>query len=188
MALRYCIRPASSRSEDGNRFLSFCDTQLPHLAQIGSEGQWGTESLAASDKAQEKYKSLVEESEKDIFWCTDWISFFFLEIEADASTLPDDVPPSMILHDPHREHSVVPVAAMILEGRSPDYSRPVIKKQDQQDPFLYIRFLVSNRAVGSLSKGAGQMLLDHAETIAKTLPVRRICLDAWNGNGRMLVK
>lgn len=188
MALKHHIRPASSRLEDGERFLNFCDTQLPHLAQIGSEGQWGTESLAASGKSQEKYRKLVEQSEKDLPWGTDWIKFCFLDIEADASTLSDDVPPSMVLHDPQQQCPRVPVAAMILEGRSPHYVRPVIPEQDDQDPFLYVRFLVSNRAVGSLSKGAGKMLLDHAENTAKSLPVHRICLDAWNGNGRMLVK
>lgn len=131
MALKHHIRPASSRLEDGERFLNFCDTQLPHLAQIGSEGEWGTESLAASEKSKVKYKKLVEQSGKDLPWSTERMNFFFLEIEADSSSLPDDVPPSMVLHDLHREHPVVLVAAMnfffiLFFKRSPDYVRPVM--------------------------------------------------------------
>ncbi|KAM0721947.1 hypothetical protein Q7P37_002873 [Cladosporium fusiforme] len=188
MALEYHIREASSRLGDEKKFLEFCDSQLPYLAQMGSEGQWGTDSLAASEKSQKKYRDLVDRSEKELSWSTGWIRFFFLEIEADATALPDNAVPFMTLHDPQQARVTVPIAAMILEGSSPDYVRPKLQHQDDQDPFLYIRFLVSNRDVGSLSKGAGQMLLDHAENVAKTLPVRRICLDGWNGNDRLLLK
>lgn len=188
MALDYRLRPASSRLQDGNNFLKILDTQLPYLAQIGSAGQWGTDSLAASEKAQEKYKRIVEQSEKELPWGIDWAGFYFLELEGDARFFPQNISPSMILYDPQTARPGVPIATMILEGRSPDYVREVLPEQDQDDPFLYLKFLSSNRDVGRLSKGAGRMLLDHAETIAKTFPVRRICLDGWNANGRMLVK
>lgn len=187
MASKYHIRRASSHLEDGRRFLEFCDSQLPHLAFIGSEGQWGTESLSAGEKAQEKYRNLVERSEEGSTWGDDWIRFFFLETEIDESALPDNVPPSMVVRDPQRPRPAVAVAAMILEGICPEYVRPVLK-QDDQDPWVYVRFLVTNRSVGPLSKGAGQILLEHAEEVARALPVSRICLDGWNGNGRMLVK
>ena len=80
------------------------------------------------------------------------------------------------------------LAGMVLEGRSSEYTRPVLLEQDDEDPFVYVRFLVTDRRVGVLSKGAGQMMLDHAERVARSLGLSRLCLDAWSGNDYALVK
>ena len=188
MVPKYHIRPASSAQEDGRKILEFTDSQLPYLASIGSAEQWGSASVSVRDAAQQKYKRLVERSEEEQTWGTDWIKIFILDVEAENDELPDDVRSLVISSDQDSRHVVLPVAAMILEGRSSDYTRPVLPEQDANDPFLYVRYLVTDRRVGRLSKGSGQKLLEYADEVAKSLEIDRLCLDGWNGNNYLLVK
>jgi hypothetical protein len=130
----------------------------------------------------------VERSEEEQAWGTDWIKIFVLEAEVENDELPDDVRCLVLSRDQESKSAVLPVAAMILEGRSSDYTRPVLPEQDPQDPFLYVRYLVTDRRVGKLSKGSGQKLLEYANEVAKSLGIGRLCLDGWNGNNYLLVK
>lgn len=186
MAPSYHIRPASSLLEDGKRILEFADSQASHLAQIGSGEQWGSDSLSASETSQQKYRSLVERSESQQTWSKDWVQISMLEAEDDA--FPADVEHLTRAEPSRGGRQLLPVAAMVLEGRSSEYTRPVLPEQDDQDPFVYIRFLVTDRRVGALSKGSGQKMLKHAEDVARALEVARLCLDAWSGNDYSLVK
>lgn len=189
MAPKYHIRPASSAQEDGKKILEFTDSQLPYLAAIGSAEQWGSASVSGRDVAQQKYKRLVERSEEEQIWGIDWFKIFMLDVEVENDGLPDDVRQLVPSHD-HQEskRAVLPVAALVLEGRSEDYTRPVLPEQDSRDPFLYVRYLVTDRRVGNLSKGSGQKLLDYADEVAKSLGIGRLCLDGWNGNDYRLIK
>lgn len=190
MAPKYHIRPASSVQEDGKRILEFTDSQLPYLAQIGSAGQWGSASIAVRDAAQQRYRKLVERSEEQQTWGTDWIKILILDVEVDAKStdIPDEVRRLIVAEGLGGNRVMLPVAAMVLEGRSSDYTRPVLPEQDDLDPFVYVRYLVTDRRVGALSKGSGQRLLDHADDIARSLGVDRLCLDGWNGNDYLLIK
>lgn len=188
MVPKYHIRPASSAQEDGRKILEFTDSQLPYLASIGSAEQWGSASVSVRDAAQQKYKRLVERSEEEQTWGTDWIKIFILDVEAENDELPGDVRSLVISRDQDSRHVVLPVAAIILEGRSSDYTRPVLPEQDVQDPFLYVRYLVTDRRAGRLSKGSGQRLLEYADEVARSQGVGRLCLDGWNGNNYLLVK
>ena len=189
MAPKYHIRPTSSAKEDGKKILEFTDSQLPYLAAIGSAEQWGSASVSGRDAAQQKYKRLVERSEEEQVWSTEWFKIFMLDVQVENDELPDDVRQLVPLCDRESKRAVVmPVAALVLEGRSEDYTRPVLPEQDSQDPFLYVRYLVTDRRVGNLSKGSGQKLLDHADEVAKSLGIGRLCLDGWNGNDYRLIK
>ena len=190
MATKYHIRPASSAQEDGKKILEFTDSQLPYLAQIGSAGQWGSASVSGRDEAQQRYKKLVERSEEPQTWGTEWIKILILDVEVDAKSdqVPNEFRQSMTLKDLHGDQTRLPVAAMVLEGRSSDYTRPVLPEQDSQDPFVYVRYLVTDRRVGALSKGSGQKLLDYADDVARSLGIARLCLDGWSGNDYLLVK
>jgi len=77
---------------------------------------------------------------------------------------------------------------MVLEGHSSAYTRPVIAEQDSADPFVYVRYLVTDRRVGDFSRGAGRVLLEHADGVARALGLGRLVLDGWNGNGGLLVR
>ena len=188
MVPKYHIRPASSAQEDGKKILEFTDSQLPYLAEIGSAEQWGSASVSVRDAAQQKYKRLVERSEEEQTWGTDWIKIFILDVEVEKDILSEDVRSLVLSRDHESKHAVLPVAAMILEGRSSDYTRPILPEQDAQDPFLYVRYLVTDRRVGTLSKGSGQKLLECADEEARSLDIGRLCLDGWNGNNYLLVK
>jgi hypothetical protein len=189
MVPKYHIRPASSAQEDGKKILEFTDSQLPFLASIGSAEQWGSASVSIRDAAQQKYKRLVERSEEEQAWGLDWIQISILDVEVDHEDLPDGIRRESLLCDRGSKSVVVlPVAAMVLEGRSSDYTRPVLEEQDVLDPFVYVRYLVTDRRVGGLSKGSGQKLLDHADEVARSLGIGRLCLDGWNGNDYLLVK
>ena len=188
MVPKYHIRPASSAQEDGKKILEFTDSQLPYLASIGSAEQWGSASVSVRDAAQQKYKRLVERSEEGQTWGTDWIKIFILDVEVENDDLTEDLRRLVPLPGQESKHAVLPVAAMMLEGRSSDYTRPVLPEQDANDPFLYVRYLVTDRRVGRLSKGSGQKLLEYADEVAKSLGVDRLCLDGWNGNNYLLVK
>lgn len=188
MPPNFHIRPASSAQEDGKKILEFTDSQLPYLAQIGSAEQWGSASISVRAAAQQKYKLLVERSEEEQSWGPDWIRIFVLDVDVESASLPEYLGSSALAHDQEGKVVRLPVAAMILEGRSSDYTRPVLPEQDSQDPFLYVRYLVTDRRVGALSKGSGQKLLDYADEVARSLGVGRLCLDGWNGNDYLLIK
>ena len=186
----YHIRPASSALQDGIRILSFTDSQLPHLASIGSAEQWGTASIASNPASQEKYKNLIERSEKpqSNTWGVNWLQISILEAEVELETLSDEVRDLVTTTAEDGKSGRLPIAAMVLEGHSSDYTRPVIPEQDEADPFVYVRFIVTDRRVGSFSKGSGQILLEHADGVARALGIGRLALDGWNGNGGLLVR
>jgi hypothetical protein len=82
----------------------------------------------------------------------------------------------------------VPVATMVLESKSADYVRPVLPEQDPSEPFLYLAYLLTDRATENIRKGASASLIAHAKTEARRLGLRRICMDCWSGNGGKLVR
>lgn len=206
---KHHIRPATThpQNKDSALILAFTDSQLPHLARVGSSEQWGTKPVSTDPAKQEKYQKLVSRSESpQNTWGKDWIQISILEIEIEGGVegLPEGIrdlattnnitttadtgddndeagPPSS--SSPHR----LPIAALILSGQSPDYTRPVIPEQDSADPFLYLQFLVTDRRVGDLSRGAGGILLEFADGVARALGVGRVVLDGWKGGGGGLV-
>jgi hypothetical protein len=184
--MKHHIRPASSHLEDSARILSFTDSQLPHLARIGSSEQWGTSPISTNPASQEKYKNLVLRSEEPQTWGVNWLQISILEVEVEINTLSNEVRELVTTHGDGECR--LPVAAMVLEGHSSEYTRPVIPEQDGGDPFVYVRYLVTDRRVRSLSKGSGQILLEHADGVARGLGVGRLVLDGWSGNGELLVR
>lgn len=184
MTAPFTIRPGSSTLKDGERILNFLDSQLPWLAQHGAEGQWGSTPFSLNEDSLDKYRRKVERSEANLTWSQDWTKVYIVEVDKGSNVLgaserkdPDGVTPERL-----------PVAAMILSGSSPLYTRAVIPAQDDKDPFLYVSLIVSDRSRGEISKGSGEVLLDHAKKVAKGLGLSTICLDCWNGNGRRLVE
>jgi hypothetical protein len=188
MAPKYHIRPASSAQEDSKKILEFTDSQLPYLASIGSAEQWGSASIAARDAAQLKYAQLVERSEQKQKWGLDWYRMFMLDVEVDSDSVPESLRSSILPQSADNRLVRLPVAAMVLEGRSSDYTRPVLAEQDAQDPFIWVRYLVTDRRAGALSKGSGRRLLDYADEVARSMGLNRLCLDGWNGNDYLLIK
>lgn len=82
----------------------------------------------------------------------------------------------------------VPVAALVLEGKSPEYVRSVLAQQDSAQPFVYLAYLISDSGAGDAAKGVGSFLIGLAKEEVRRLGLRRLCLDCWSGNDRKLVR
>ncbi|EME45704.1 hypothetical protein DOTSEDRAFT_62184 [Dothistroma septosporum NZE10] len=179
---KFSIRPASIQREDDDLFLNLWDSQLPWLAEIGSDGQWGSRSIReARPEAGDKVRNWITQGERRESWGADWCRAFVAEIEAPQNLGTETRGDSM-------RPTSVPVAAISLEAKPAAYIKSILPRQDEIDPFVYIGFLMSNRTAGELSKGAGAALIEHAKYKSASCGIRRLCLDCFRGNNRKLVE
>ncbi|KAK4497838.1 hypothetical protein PRZ48_010492 [Zasmidium cellare] len=193
MANTFYIRPASNALEDGRRILEFVDSQLPYLQRLGSEGQWGLEPFGDDERTQQGYKGIVtnsEATEKGRPWDRNSTKAFIAEVDIPVEKLTPEIKAIMSPQEATESNGFVRlrVASMFVDGRSVGYARPVLPEQDDNDPFLYVAHVVSDRRAVPWCNGAGNALLEHAKKEAQSLGLGRICLDCWNGNGGRLVK
>jgi hypothetical protein len=189
MSSTFSIRPATLEAGDDKRVLAYFDSQLQWLETVGSGGQWGSTPRSHKDDMKEKYRGKIERSEACIGkpFGPNWIQAYIMEAEVDVDSLNAELRQlAKITGDDLRAR--VPVAAMILEAKSADYVRSILPEQDDEDPFVFLQYLLSDRRTSSINKGAGAALIRHAKEEAKKLDLRRICADCWRGNDRKLVK
>ncbi|KAK3710987.1 hypothetical protein LTR37_010008 [Vermiconidia calcicola] len=183
------IRPGSVAAGDPERLLDNFDSQLPWLATKGSGGQWG--STRRGDKAdkQEEYRAKVKRSETyvDQPLSQDWIRTYIAEVEARAEDLDPEIRKLSSTEVDGRGQVRVPVAGMVLDAKSADYVRSILPERDEEDPFVYLHYLLSDRRTSSIGKGAGAALIAHAKEELRKLGVERMCCDCWRGNDRRLV-
>lgn len=182
------IRPASTAADDGLWLLQNLDSQLPWLATVGSGAQWGSEPRSTKEESRTRLRAQVRQSEEqwDLPFSKDWMRAYVAEAEATEAELSAEQQrlAREVLNGKYR----IPVAGMILAGRSLEYVQPLLPEQDERDPFLYLAYLLSDRRTSPLSTGAGAALLQHAKEEASRLGISRICGDCWRGNDRRLVK
>ncbi|EME83859.1 uncharacterized protein MYCFIDRAFT_195071 [Pseudocercospora fijiensis CIRAD86] len=171
----FLIRPATLEQKDDELLVDFMDSQIAWLSEIGSAEQWGTESVRESrPDVGKRAQEWIERSERENQWGLEWCRAFV----AGAETA---------LGNAESTHSI-PVSALVLEGKSPEYVRSILPEQDEKDPFVYLAYLMSNRKAGVLGKGAGSALIAFAKDRVREAGVLRICLDCFAGNDRKLVK
>lgn len=161
------IRPATIAASDDELLVDFQDSQISWLSAVGSGGQWGTKSVReANPTACERTRSWVERSEQNAQWSSgDWCRAFVAEAG-----------------------SGIPVAGMVLDSRAPAYVHAVLPTQDENDPFVYLAYLMSNRHAGEERKGAAAALLASAKDQVRRAGLTRLCVDCWRGNDRKLVR
>ncbi|EXJ93151.1 hypothetical protein A1O3_01708 [Capronia epimyces CBS 606.96] len=185
------IRPASTATDDGLRLLRNFDSQLPFLSSIGSSAQWGSSSRSDQEDQRAKYRGKVESSERgwDHAWSRDWVRAYIAEVEIKREDLSSEL---LELATDTSESTTaavrLPVAGMILQGQSADYVRDIVPENDDNDPFIYVLYLLSDRRTAPHGKGAGAALISHAKDEARKLGIRRLCLDCWRGNDNRLVQ
>ena len=183
------IRQATLAARDNERVLAFFDSQLQWLETVGSHAQWGSNTRGDDETSQKKYHSKIQRSEACVGkpYSSDWIRAYILEAEVDADSLSAEV---RQLSDPPKDdgRARVPVAAMILESKSSDYVRSVLPEADDDDPFIFLAYLLSDRRTSSINKGAGAVLINYAKDEARQLGIRRITSDCWAGNDRKLIR
>lgn len=185
------MRPASSAKDDGLRFLQQIDSQLPWLATVGAQEQWGSETRSNNPKSLAKYRSKIEEAEADAGkpWSTDAVRIWIVETTVRRSEL-DAAAAAEILGldavEDARGMVQLPVGSLMLEGKAADYVESVLHGQDEKDPFAFIKFVLTDRRAGALSRGAGAYAIQFGIDYIRELGFKRVCLDCWSGNGGRL--
>ncbi|KAF3187721.1 hypothetical protein TWF106_006731 [Orbilia oligospora] len=193
------FRPATLAAGDDRWFVEAWDSTLPYLASIGSTSQWqyipsnlpGAVSkvkkmVEDSDLSSRKYPiSSPEVLSEHGVPPLDWDKAYVAEIDIKR----EDIPIALADRYSNEQGEIVtiPVGAMVLQGRSPEYVRSVIPEQDEKDPFIFLAFLMTDHRAGKLAKGSGSALLNIAKEEVKRLGLERLCGDCWRGNGRRLV-
>ena len=189
MAPTFHIRPASLSAGDNKRVLAFFDSQLKWLESVGSGAQWGSEGRSKDETIQEKYRAKIERSEACMGqpYGPNWIQAYIIEAEVDRDAVSADI--QELATDVGGTGRVrVSVGGMVLDAKSLPYVRSILPEHDEDDPFAYLAYLLSDRRTTPLNKGAGAALINHAKQEVKRLGLKRICGDCWAGNDRKLVK
>ncbi|OBT71904.1 hypothetical protein VF21_09199 [Pseudogymnoascus sp. 05NY08] len=160
------IRPATIAASDHDLLVDFQESQIAWLSTVGSADQWGTASVReANPGVTAKARSWIERSEQNASWGSEWCRASI----AESST-------------------GVPVAGLVLDSKAPAYVSSVLPEQDEEDPFVYLAYLISNRDAGEERKGAAAALIGFAKEQVRSAGVNRICLDCFRGNDRKLVR
>lgn len=182
------IRPAATATDDGLRYLQNFDSQLDWLCSIGSSAQWGSSPRSNKEELRVKYRGIVKSSEQ--YWNEPWsresVRAYIAEIEMKQEELSHELLELAIKTT--NDTARVPVAGMVLQGQSSEYVRDIIPENDDNDPFIYVLYLMSDRRVAPFGKGAGANLISHAKAEARRLGFRRLCLDCWRGNDNRLIR
>lgn len=156
-------------ASDHELFVDFQDSQISWLSTVGSGDQWGTKSIReVNPEASKRTRSWIERSERseqNPQWSSDWCRAFVAETS-----------------------SGVLVAGLVLDSKAPAYVHSVLPEQDENDPFVYLAYLISNRHAGEERKGAAAALIAFAKDQVHRVGLNRICLDCWRGNDRKLVR
>lgn len=182
------IRPASTATDDALRLLRNFDSQLPWLSSIGSTAQWGSSPRSNQEDARAKYRGKVESSERgwNDPWSRDWVKAYIAEVEMKREDLSSELLELAI--ESTNDAVRLPVAGMVLQGQSSEYVRGIVPENDNDDPFIYLLYLMSDRRTAPHGKGAGAALISHAKDEARKLGIRRLCLDCWSGNDHKLIQ
>jgi hypothetical protein len=128
------------------------DSALPYLASIGSKGQWGTEPFSERKWFRDEISGFVEgdrDLEKGVAWIAD------VEDENDG---PGETRPA---------------GAIVLTTtghQAPQSVSPPVKE-------LYVKFLITDRRLKSVSKGVGACLLDFAKDFTRKQGIKLLRVD-----------
>lgn len=179
------VRSATLRDGDDVRMIEFYNSHISWLRAIGSGQQWRTELTADEQSLPriQKWISKSEETERDCrSFDKDWARAFIGEVEVlDSSKLSPEQARLC-------RNGRIPVCSMVLTGRSSDYTRSIFPEQDQEDPFVFLQLLISDRRTGEFRVGAGAALLDLAKDEVRRLGLKRFVGDCFGGNERRLIK
>ncbi|KAF3935054.1 hypothetical protein ABW20_dc0107099 [Dactylellina cionopaga] len=198
------FRPATLANGDDSWFVEAWDSSFPFLASVGSANQWNylpsaepsavervRNAVANSDASDEKYYSSnpngdFQHGRPPLDWC----KAFVAEVDVEKDKIPDAIREKYAAFIEEGDTSgtvTIPVGAMILQAKSLAYVRSVIPEQDDEEPFLYLTFLMTDHRTGVYAKGAGAALLALAKEEVQKVGLKRLCGDCWRGNERKLV-
>lgn len=137
---QFNIRRGTEAYGDAELLLDLWASQISWLSTIGSHDQWGTRPIRETrPQAPGMMKDFVQRSDRNDDWNPEWCRVFIAETSTGAVT----------------PEASVAAAAIVLEAKANEQARSVLPEQDEEDPFLYVMYLMSNRDAGPLGKGAG---------------------------------
>ncbi|WPG99796.1 Hypothetical protein R9X50_00261500 [Acrodontium crateriforme] len=182
----FTIRPAKTEYNDAERLVAFFNSQVDFLPTIGSTDQWTEYVDATRAKRVHEWVTNSELHECREFngqYTRAFIAEVKISAENDSAEMvklarPDEATQSLWL----------PVAGLVLEGKSPEYVRSILPEQDDHRPFIYLSYLISDQRTNKLAKGAGSALIAHAREQVKKAGLDRLCVDCYAGNNKKLTK
>ncbi|KAI1177700.1 acetyltransferase [Nemania sp. FL0916] len=188
------IRGLSEGTEDGQFMIDAFDASLAQLASIGSGTQWGTTPFAERDGIEERTKVFEQAQRYQKTGEGDPIRMFIIEAEVPASALAE-LPESVHVRTGDAGEKFLAVGSVMLsKGMFPQYLRPhlgqeALKKElDGTSEYIYLEGLVTDFRTGPWRKGAGAVLIKHAEDFCRERGQRILYLDSYAGNNGKLVR
>ncbi|KAK6532613.1 hypothetical protein TWF281_006795 [Arthrobotrys megalospora] len=192
------FRPATLAEGDDRWFVEAWDSTLPYLASIGSTSQWRyipssqpgavdrvQTMVAKSDASAGKHPTVSPEVLENGRLPLDWCKAYVASIDIKREDIPAALKEKYL--SVQGDIVTIPVGAMVLDSKSPEYVRSVIPEQDDKEPFVFLAFLMTDHRAGAFAKGSGSALLTVAKEEVKRLGLERLCGDCWRGNDRRLV-
>ena len=150
------------------------DSALPYLASIGSEKQWGTIPFSQKNEVPPAFTAYMQKS-YDLNSSSpqdrDWQHLVIYEVQAS-------------------DGNWTRVAAQGVSTNFPDYVPEKLAPQQVRDPtdYVYLNYLIADRRTGELAKGAGNRLVEFAESQAEAMGKSVFYGDCWRGNNDGLMK
>lgn len=178
---KFHIREVDSAKGDVQFILDAFDTALPHLAAIGSAGQWGTTPFSHTTARIETVRGRVEEAEA--YRRTGegkLVEMLVAEVDVGDESFG------------HVEKGArMPVAMVtVKEDWWPEYvsgDKHLAPKIAGEKNWMYVHILISDYRAGEWRKGAGSALMAEVKERTKARGFERIWVDCWAGNERKLV-
>ena len=149
---------------DTEFIIAIFDVSLPYLASIGSEGQWGTKPFSEREEFWDEIRGFVEGNqnlEQGIAWIAD------IEIVNEEGYL-ETKPAGTIILTTTRHHAPPSVSPRV--------------------PELYVKFLITDKRLGALSKGVGLRMLDFVKEVTRWEKIKLLRIDCWRGGNQGLVR
>jgi len=179
----FLFRDAKADEADLDFIVNAFDSTIPHLAAIGSTGQWGPVPWSKRPSFREETLDELRQSEH---YCQTGkgvpIRVFIAEVE---------------VHDAESDEPVrVPVAlAMVNEDRFDEHLKTCQQLEveiaaAETKKFLFLKVVLTDfrECAAKYRAGAGARMIDYVKEYAQLKGKEALYLDCWSGGSRSLKK
>ncbi|KAJ8121954.1 hypothetical protein ONZ43_g1724 [Nemania bipapillata] len=180
--------------EDSQFIVDSFNASLPHLASIGSGGQWGSEPFAERANAEQRIKIYEQAKRYQSTGEGDPILVFIIEV-AFPPEAAAELPASIHIRTSEFGDQYLAVGTMMLsEGIYPPYigqtfhKEPIKKALDGTSDYVYLEALITDFRTGLWRKGAGAALIEYSRKFCLERGKQTIYVDCYAGNDGKLVK
>ncbi|KEY73167.1 hypothetical protein S7711_04133 [Stachybotrys chartarum IBT 7711] len=190
---KFHIREVCHNPRDGDFILAAFDSALPHLASVGSGGQWGSTPFSERTEARQRaYDSIsVSEASRLNQEGSEHGKLFIAEVEMNHDS---DLQGLSFRTDDHGKRFLSVGAAFVRERWWPGYvkahdsTKSIVENANANGVPYYVEILISDFRTGAARKGAGAVLLQEMKAYSISRGAKALYLDCWAGNDGNLVK